>query len=251
MCLLSRFPCRFEIQDWTDAAKRNLEKGRKKEESSEARMNRFFFFVPWPGGRLLELGDESRRRPLIYCTVHCCRRWIAPDSLSLSLSYFLCFSPPCPWASDASGSGVVECWEDQSGRRPLTGVETHEEVREGYDAERYENRARLQKKEKKEKCLRLVYFELRLRTKWNIYQTPEWRWGEVWQPAAKIFNLSHRELRRTTTLRCRTSRLLPSPCNHMGSFAYLHLIIVHNPITREWRGGFHLNVSEVVCQEKT
>lgn len=96
MCLLSRFPCRFEIQDWTDAAKRNLEKGRKKEESSEARMNRFFFFVPWPGGRLLELGDESRRRPLIYCTVHCCRRWIAPDSLSLSLSYFLCFSPPCP-----------------------------------------------------------------------------------------------------------------------------------------------------------
>lgn len=36
-------PRRFEIQDWTDAAKRNLEKGRKKEESSEARMNRFFF----------------------------------------------------------------------------------------------------------------------------------------------------------------------------------------------------------------
>lgn len=68
---------------------------------------------------------------------------------------------------------MVECWEDQSGRRPLTGVETHEEVREGYDVERYENRARLQKKEKKEKCLRLVYFELRLRTKWNIYQTPE------------------------------------------------------------------------------
>lgn len=27
---------------------------------------------------MLELGDESGRRPLIYCTVHCCRRWIAP-----------------------------------------------------------------------------------------------------------------------------------------------------------------------------
>ena len=46
---------------------------------------------------------------------------------------------------------MVECWEDQSGRRPLTGVETHEEVREGYDEERYENRARRQKKKKKKK----------------------------------------------------------------------------------------------------
>lgn len=87
---------------------------------------RWTVFVQRPGGRLLELGDESRRRPLIYCTVHCCRRWIAP------LSSIFCFSPPCPWASDASGSGVVECWEDQSGRRLLTRVETHQEVREGF-----------------------------------------------------------------------------------------------------------------------
>lgn len=31
---------------------------------------------------------------------------------------------------------MVECWEDQSGRRPLTGVETHEEVREGFGKRR-------------------------------------------------------------------------------------------------------------------
>lgn len=68
--------------------------------------------VQRPGGRLLELGDESSRRLLIYC-----RR--AGWNPSLLFSPVLCLSPPCPWASDTSGSGVVECREDQSGWRPL------------------------------------------------------------------------------------------------------------------------------------
>lgn len=46
----------------------------------------FFFCVQRPGGRLLELGDESRRRPLIHCTVHCWRRWMAPISSILYVS---------------------------------------------------------------------------------------------------------------------------------------------------------------------
>lgn len=88
MCLLSRFPCRFEIQDWTDAAKRNLEKGRKKEESSEARMNRFFFcaVARWQiagAGRW----KQEKTTDLLYSTL-----LQEMDSTRLSLPLSLLFS---------------------------------------------------------------------------------------------------------------------------------------------------------------
>lgn len=61
-------------QDRCSKGEREL-RGRK-----TASRQRWSFFVRRPGGRLLELRDESWKRPLIYCTAHCCRRWIAPLS---------------------------------------------------------------------------------------------------------------------------------------------------------------------------
>lgn len=85
--LVSRDP------DRTDAKK---EKGNLEERKKAPRL-RWTISVPRPGGRLLELGDESERGTLIYCTVHCCRRWIANPPPPSPLSFlFFCLSPPCP-----------------------------------------------------------------------------------------------------------------------------------------------------------
>lgn len=78
----------FWDPDLTDAEK---EKDRKK-----ALRLRWTVFVLRPGGRLLELGDESRKRPLIYCTVHCCKRWIAPPLL-FSPTVFFTSMPVSEW----------------------------------------------------------------------------------------------------------------------------------------------------------
>lgn len=60
--------------------------------------------------------------------------------------YLLSLYPACPRASDASGSGVVERWEDQNG--VLTGVETRGKVRAGFGERRRERRGKeIQKKE--------------------------------------------------------------------------------------------------------
>lgn len=72
------------------------------------------------------------------------------------LFHVLRFSPPCPWAGDASGSGLVERWEDQRGRRPLTRAETHDEVREGFGKRRREWWQKISKKKKKKTSERWV-----------------------------------------------------------------------------------------------
>lgn len=80
----------LRVVDQTDAAK----------EKAEAQMDGS---VRRPGGRLLDLVDETKTRALLCCTVHRCRTCAAPLSSI--------FSPLGPRASDASGSGVVERWE--------------------------------------------------------------------------------------------------------------------------------------------
>lgn len=82
-------PRRFEIQDWTDAAKRNLEKGRKKEESSEARMDRFFFFCAVARWQIAGAGrgKQEKTTDLLYSTL-----LQEMDSTRLSLPLSLLFS---------------------------------------------------------------------------------------------------------------------------------------------------------------
>lgn len=86
----------------------------RQKESSKAQMNSFCAEARW---QIAGVGrwKQEKTTDLLYCT-------LLQEMDSTPLFYFLplCFSPPCPLASDASGSGVVECWEDQSSRRPLT-----------------------------------------------------------------------------------------------------------------------------------
>lgn len=68
-------------------------------------------------------------------------QYIASGDGSHPSLLFSVFSPSCLWASDASGSGVVECWEDQSGLRPLTVMRRSEKnlKKRGSDEKRQKN----------------------------------------------------------------------------------------------------------------
>lgn len=167
-------------------------------------------FVRRPGGRLLELGDESRRGSLIFCTVHCCGRWIAP--LSHMCCVFLLHARERVmhqgqvWLSDgrirASGA------HSPGLRRIRRSGENLEKDGGSDDKIKYE-------KEGWECCML------------NIYQTPKFT---LWHPSAKIFH--HTLLQEATTL-----------ASAADIWAYLHMLLL------EWL-GFRLNISLVICQEK-
>lgn len=75
-------------------------------------------------------GDESRRRPLIYCTAHCCRRWIALLSSIFSLPVFSLFHA-CERVMH-QGQAWLGVGRIRVAGAHSPGLETHEEVREGF-----------------------------------------------------------------------------------------------------------------------
>lgn len=154
-------------------------------------------FVRRPGGRLLELEDESRRRPLIYCTVHCCRRWIAP--LSSIFSVFLSSMPGSEWCIRVRRGWVLGGSEqpapthrgwDTWGQKRIWG-------KKGSDEERMSKHTRA------EHCIQNcivsgahvflanLYLDENNTGVWDIYQTHALN---GWSLTVKTFNLSPREL---------------------------------------------------------
>jgi len=88
---------------------------KEEEESSESLMSSGCVEARW------QIAGAGRWKPekttdLLYSTL---LREMGGTPRFYFLTLSLSLSPPCLWASDASGSGVVERWEDQSGRRPL------------------------------------------------------------------------------------------------------------------------------------